>query len=78
MGYFLVKPKCGVVNGILYSIEDSSVIIDGQILKEGDTISGVKVVKIHRAEVEFEKNQKRWKQRVGSRPNAAWEEPDER
>jgi len=61
----------GVVAGIFYSvrsIENSSAFIDGHIVKEGDTIYGATVVKINRTTVEFEKNEKRWKQRVLERP----------
>jgi len=36
----------------------------------------VTVVKIHEAEVEFKKNHKLWKQRVGQSPNPAWTEDD--
>ncbi len=73
---FGATARKGVVSGILYTIEDSSAVIDGQILKEGDTIYDVKVVKIYRTEIEFEKNGERWKQRVRQRPNPAWKESD--
>ncbi len=78
----------GVVTGILYIDEEiatqmeaagiggSSIVIDGQILKSGETIYGVKVVGIERLHAEFEKNGVRWKQRVREKPNSAWEEPD--
>ena len=51
------------LTGILYS-DDPSAIVDGEIVKEGDTIDGAKVVKIHRYKVEFEKGRKKWTQRV--------------
>lgn len=77
---FWAKPEPGAVTGILYTPENSSInssaIIDGQVIKEGDTIYGVKVVKIHRTKVEFEKNRKRWQQGVRQRPNPAWQESD--
>jgi len=72
-GYHLfTKQELGTVTGILYTIENSSALIDGQIVKEGDTINGVTVVRIHRTEVEFRKNGRLWKQRVAQRPNPAW------
>ncbi len=77
LGYSLrTTAEHGVVTGILYTIENSSAIIDGEIVREGDVMHGVEVVKIHMTVVEFEKNHKRWKQRVGGRPNRAWLEDD--
>ena len=76
-GYYLsTKPRPGTVTGILYTAESPSAVIDGQVVKEGDTIHGVKVIKTHKAEVEFRKDRKVWKQRVGRRPNSAWIEDD--
>lgn len=43
------------VTAILYS-DNPSAIVDGAIIKEGQTIKGATVVKIHRREVEFEKD----------------------
>jgi hypothetical protein len=64
----------GMVDGVIYSPDDSSVLIDGQILREGENIYGVTVKKIYKNKVEFEKNNKRWEQRVQERPNRGWEE----
>jgi hypothetical protein len=66
----------GVVKGILYTIVDSSTMIDNQVLKEGDTIYGTKVIKIYPKKVEFEKDGKQWTQRICEHPNPAWEEPE--
>ena len=45
---------------ILYS-DDPSAIVNGEIVKEGDTINGAKVVKIHnKYRVEFEKDGEKW------------------
>jgi len=41
------------------------VVIDGQILHEGETIHGVKVVRIHEDKVELAKDDERWRQKVG-------------
>ena len=73
----------GVVTGILYiteeetaGIQGSSIVVDGQILRHGETIHGAEVVRIERFCVEFEKNGTRWKQRVRQKPNPAWEQLD--
>jgi hypothetical protein len=52
------------LTGILYSEDNPSVVIDGKIVKEGDIINGIKVVKIHKDGVEFEKKGKKWTQQV--------------
>ena len=77
----------GVVTGILYVDEKmatefkisgmvgSSIIVDGQVLIQGETIHGAEVVAIEKFCVEFEKNGIQWKQRVREKPNPAWEEP---
>ena len=51
------------LTGILYS-DDPSAIVNGEIVKEGDTINGAKVVKIHRDKVEFEEDGEKWTKRV--------------
>jgi hypothetical protein len=53
-----------VVRGIVYTETKPTAIISGQIVGQGDTIAGVKVVKIAKDFVEFEKETKRWKQQV--------------
>ena len=67
------KPTHGVITGIVYAEENPSAIIDGQIVHEGDTIHNVTVVKIHRDKIEFEKNDKKWKQKVQETPKAFWQ-----
>ncbi|MHC5059897.1 MAG: hypothetical protein ACYTFK_02270 [Planctomycetota bacterium] len=66
------KVRHGLVTAILYSSQNSSVVIDNEILYEGDTIHGVKVVKILEDSVEFAKNTKRWTQRINQEPPPAW------
>jgi len=66
------EPTHGVVTGILYSKDDPSAVIDGQIVHEGDTIHGAEVVKIHRDKIEFEKSRKKWMQKVQEKPKAFW------
>ncbi len=62
----------GIITGILYVDEDSTILIDGQILRNGDTLYGVKVIKIYRKKVKFDKNGTQWEQRIRERPNPAW------
>lgn len=68
--------KPGVVAGILYSSEDSCALVNREIVYEGETTNGVKVVKIHRTAVEFEKGGMRWTQKVLANPNHAWKQQD--
>jgi hypothetical protein len=60
----VVSPKKVALKGILYSEGNSSAIIDGKIVKEGDIINGIKVAKIHKDRVEFEKDGENWTQRT--------------
>jgi hypothetical protein len=66
----------GVVTGIMYAEEKSSITINGKVIHEEETIDGVKVVKIYRDKVEFEENGNRWTQRVRQQPNHAWPKVD--
>jgi hypothetical protein len=65
----------GEVTGILYVLEDSSAVVDGQIVYNGDTIHGAKVIQIEKFSVEFEKDGIRWKQTIREKPHPAWEDP---
>jgi len=56
----LVSRKNLAITGILYSEDNPSAIIGGAIVREGDMIDDVKVVKIHKNSVEFEKNGEKW------------------
>ncbi len=53
-----------IVRGIVYSDTKPSAIIDDKVVMEGHTINGVKVVRVTRSEVEFEKDGKHWTQGV--------------
>jgi len=53
-----------VVKGIVFSKTKPTAIIDNRIVGEGETLNGVKVVKISKDSVEFEKENKRWSQQV--------------
>ncbi len=52
------------LKGILYSEDKSSALIGDTIAREGDIIDGVKVIKINKDTVEFEKNGEKWTQRT--------------
>src|SRR3972149_5746492 len=67
----------GVVEGVICGQEESSALIDGQIIREGEKIYGVRVTKIRRNKVEFDDGNKRWEQRVREQPNSAWGEPNQ-
>lgn len=47
-----------MVRGILYSDENPCAIVRDEVVQEGDTIKGYKVVKIYRHKVELEKDGK--------------------
>jgi len=62
----------GLITGIMCTEEHSSAVINGEIVREGDTIHGVKVVKIYKDRVEFEKDSKRWAQHAQEQPIDVW------
>lgn len=47
------EDKRFVVNSILHAPDRHHVVINGQVLKVGDTISGVKVIKIEQNQVQL-------------------------
>jgi len=53
-----------VISGIVYTEDKPSILVDRQILYEGDEIMGVKILKISRNNVELEKGDKRWTEQV--------------
>lgn len=70
------SPEPGVVTGITYAEEDPSAIVGYDIVHEGDTIHGVKVVKIYRDKVVFEKDSERWTQGVQEKAHRTWPKVD--
>lgn len=64
--------EAGAVMGILYSKENPCALINHKLVYEGETTNGIKVIKIDRRKVEFEKNGKRWTQTVLTNPNPTW------
>jgi hypothetical protein len=70
------QAPAGLISAIAYS-DRPSVLIGEELLSEGDTLRGVKVIKISEGLVEFEKNGSRWIQRAGDPPPAYWSEPNQ-
>jgi type II secretory pathway component PulC len=57
-----------VVSGIVYSKDaPSSVVVDGRLLHEGDTVLGLTIERIGEDEVIFVKDGKRWILKVGQK-----------
>jgi hypothetical protein len=66
------SPK-GLVRGIVYSADSGSALVDDTIVRAGCTIDGVKVVRVHAGGVDFEKDGRRWTQKVSETPNPLWQ-----
>ena len=68
----------GLVKGICYTIEEdsSSAIVDNDIVYEGSIIHGVKIHKIERDCVVFQKDDLFWTQHVLEKPSTNWLEKD--
>ena len=58
-------PNKGRVSSIAYSESHALAFINDKMVSEGGVIDGVTVFKIYEDTVEFEKNGKRWTQKVG-------------
>lgn len=56
----------------LYTQDVYATVVDCRLLREGDRIDGVTVVKIYEDRVEFEKDGKRWTRKEGDAPDPAW------
>jgi hypothetical protein len=67
-------PELGVISVISCEEKDAVCMIDGVdgILKAGNTIGNIKIVKIQKGQVEFAKSGHRWVQAVGQPANPAW------
>lgn len=66
------KTTKGVIAGIIYSRNDPIAIIDDTVVHETEAINQVKIVKIHKDRIEFEKNGKTWIQQVQESQQANW------
>ncbi|MHC4060293.1 MAG: hypothetical protein ACYSUC_00085 [Planctomycetota bacterium] len=62
------QPETGTselqVRGIVHSKDRPSAIVGSKIVHEGDQVSGATVIRINKDSVEFEKNGKKWIQKV--------------
>jgi CheY-like chemotaxis protein len=67
--------KIGTVVGIRYDNEKPCALINLELVYEGDIRNGVKIVRIDKDEVEFEKDGIRWTQKVLANPNPVWKTP---
>jgi hypothetical protein len=68
------KPETpGLVKGIVSSEDGFGAMVGTVFVREGDTIGDIKIVKIHKDKVEFEKNGKRWTQGVNETPGSEWQ-----
>ena len=65
-------PPKGVVTGIVRSRDFSTAVVGTQVVREGDTIDGVTIVKIYDDKVEFEKAGQRWTQALNQPPAEQW------
>ena len=65
-------PPKGLVTGIVRSGDSASAVVGTQIVREGDTLDGVTVVKIHDDRVEFQKDGARWTQKLNEPPGPQW------
>jgi type II secretory pathway component PulC len=66
------EPRFGVVTAILYSNDTPTVLIEDQMLHEGDTIHDVKVMNIMEDKVQFDKQGERWEQKVQEPAKPEW------
>jgi len=67
------QPTVGLVSGIVYSELKPAAIIGGKIVRQGEAANGIKIVRIYRDRVEFEKNGKKWEQKVREPTKAHWQ-----
>ena len=67
--------QAGTVVGILYGNGEPCALINVELVREGDIRNGVKIIRITKDEVEFEKNGQRWTQKVLAAPSPAWKVP---
>jgi CheY-like chemotaxis protein len=68
----VTEPSAGTVVGILYGKGEPCALINIELVREGDVRNGVKVVRIGKDTVEFEKDGQRWMQKVLADPDPHW------
>lgn len=62
----------GIVAGIIYSQDNPVAIIDGTAVHQGESIRGVKVVRINKSNVEFSKDDNSWTQKLREDRTSNW------
>ena len=67
-------PEIGVVSVICHDEKAAVCMVDGVdgILRAGDTVGKITVLKIGREQVEFAKGNQKWVQVIGQPANPAW------
>ncbi len=65
-------PRQGHISCIVWTEDHRIAMIGTKLVREGDIIDGVTVVKIRMDRIEFEKDGKRWTQKEGDAPDPAW------
>jgi hypothetical protein len=66
------EPRFGVVTAILYCDDEPTVLIEDQVLHEGDVIHEVKVLNIGADKVQFDKQGEKWEQKVQEPAKPEW------
>lgn len=69
------RASSGQVTGIIHSDDKPSAVIGNSLVHEGDTFYGVRIVKIHFNNVEFEMDGQTWSQRLREKPSKHWPDP---
>ncbi|MHC4259589.1 MAG: thioredoxin family protein [Planctomycetota bacterium] len=63
-GAAVVSNKEVSLTGILYARENPSAIVNGKVVREGEVVGSVRVLKIDKDMVEFERSGTQWSQRM--------------
>ncbi len=63
----VMDDKYGVITGLVYGDNKGTILVNGQVAREGMVVAGVKIVKVNPDSVEFEKNGQRWVRKVGEK-----------
>jgi hypothetical protein len=66
------EPRFGVITAILYCDDTPTVLIEDQMLHEGDIIHDVKVLDIKADKVQFDKQGELWEQKVQEPAKPEW------
>jgi len=65
----------GQVTGIIHSDDKPSAVIGSSLVHEGDTLYGVRIVKVNFNNIEFEMGGQTWSQRLREKPSKHWPDP---